>query len=178
MSSRMLCFTDARAVIFVLMTGLGTACASQPNWHAVSIRVKEDTVALRRQPEGVSLRMTAIIRNGTPQPLYYDSGQCDPAVQREIEHVWVTVWTPVCPMTTMFSQIAPGDSAIVPIRAFGSSIPNSGQPLDPRMGPGWYRVTFSVGFANPNETRHANHAWSTFQSRASSPFIVKDTVSK
>jgi hypothetical protein len=67
--------------------------------------------------------------------------------------------------------LLPGDSAVIPVRIEGFTDPNTYPKLDPRFGPGLYRLIFRLhlGLAS-------NVLAPEYQFRASPSFVVKDTT--
>jgi hypothetical protein len=133
----------------------------------LTVRTVEDTVELRRYPMATTFTVTAIARNDDSRPLLVVF--CPTPAQREIDGTWTTVFTPNC-LSQGLTEVAPGDSVVVPVPVTGYSPGSNTYPLlDPRMGPGRYRVVFAVFLGDPQNPR----SLSAGQSRPSVPFIVK-----
>jgi hypothetical protein len=119
------------------------ACASHSNLTPLNLMVStvEDTVVMQRSPNGAYFNVTAIVRNDDTRSLVVET--CLTPVQRELNGVWTTVFTPNC-LSEGLSPLAAGDSVVLPVRAFGYTKPNSFPALDPRMEPGRYRLLLGV----------------------------------
>ena len=123
---------------------------------------------MRRTAEGASFKVTGIVKNNSTEPAYL-AGSCAPDAQREIDHVWQTIWYPVCVGSSGARKIAPGDSVLIPIFVYGSSKPHEEPHLDPRMQPGRYRVRIGLGFL-----AHPQDETPVLRIKASSIFVVRD----
>jgi hypothetical protein len=122
---------------------------------------------LRRNPMVTSFTVTAIARNDDSRPLLV--AMCGTQAQRDIDGTWTTLFTPVCTSQGL-NKVAPGDSVAVPVPVYGYGPAFHTYPvLDPRMGPGRYRVVFGVYLADPQSPRRLIVG----QAQASTPFIVK-----
>jgi len=122
---------------------------------------------LRRNPMATSFTVTAIARNDDSRPLLV--ALCGTAAQRDIDGTWTTLFTPACTSQGL-TEVAPGDSVVVPVPVIGFSPALNRYPiLDPRMGPGRYRVVFGVFLGDPQNPR----GLSVGQAQPSVPFIVK-----
>jgi hypothetical protein len=156
-------------ILVVSATFNAAGCAAHQPWSSVTIRVVDDTALLQRTAAATSFRTTVVIRNGSSHRLY--DGDCGPDAEKEIDNKWVTVWTPLCG-GGVTGMLPPGDSAIIPVRIEGFTEPNTYPRLDPRFGPGLYRLIFRLRFESKDVTAP------TYQFRASSTFVVKDTTSR
>jgi hypothetical protein len=148
------------------LSAVGCGSASTVLPPHVAIRTVEDTVVLQRSAQGVAFRVTAIVRNEDSRLIQV--AMCGMAAQREIEGVWTTVFTPFCASSAVTS-LASGDSVVVPVGVFGYTTPNDLPKLDPRMGPGRYRLLFGVGSSDPLGPTGSLVG----QVQASTSFIVK-----
>jgi len=126
----------------------------------------EDTVILQRVPNGAFFNVTAIVRNEDTRLL--EVGICVTPVQRDLGGRWTTVFIPTC-LSSGMTSLAAGDSLVVPVKAFGYTITNILPPLDPRMGPGRYRLLFAVGLGDATVPTGSSGG----EMRPSAPFIVK-----
>ncbi len=160
---------NSALVLLVLFLMDAAGCAGRQQWSAVSIRVIGDTALLQRTANSSSFHITVIIRNDSPQPLY--GGGCGPDAERKIGEKWVTVWTPVC-ADGLVATLQPGDSAVVPVMVLGFTRPNAIPQLDPRFGPGLYRLVFKLAL----ERRGGNSPMPKFHFRRSTTFVVKDAT--
>jgi len=152
-------------VIGLLAAVFAGACRSAP--LRLTVRTVEDTVMLRRHPMATTFTVTVIARNDDSRPLWV--AYCPTPAQRDIDGTWTTVFTPNC-ISQGLTLIAPGDSVVVPVPVTGYSPALNTYPvLDPRMGPGRYRVVFGVFLGDPQNPR----GLTVGQSQASTPFIVK-----
>jgi len=153
-------------IIGLLAAISASACRSAP--LRLTVRTLEDTVMLQRNSMGASFTVTAIARNDDSRPLVV--ARCRMEAQREIAGTWTTLFTTICASAGL-TQLAPGDSIVVPVPVTGYSPALNTYPvLDPRMGPGRYRVLFSVFLGDPRDPRGP----SVGQSQPSTPFIVKE----
>jgi len=140
-------------------------CRSAP--LRLAVRTVEDTVMLRRYPMATSFTVTAIARNDDSRPLLVVF--CPIQAQRDIGGTWTTLFTPNC-ISQGLTPVAPGDSVVVSVPVTGYSPAFHTYPvLDPRMGPGRYRVVFGVYLGDPQNPR----GLTVGQAQASTPFIVK-----
>ncbi len=140
-------------------------CRSAP--LRLTVRTLEDTVMLQRNPMVASFTVTAIARNEDSRPLLV--AMCGTQAQRDIDGTWTTLFTPACASQGL-NEVAPGDSVVVPVPVYGYSRALNRYPvLDPRMGPGRYRVVFGVFLGDPQSPRRLIVG----QAQASTPFIVK-----
>jgi hypothetical protein len=114
-----------------------------------------------------SFTVTAIARNDDSRPLLV--AMCGTAAQREIDGTWTTLFTPACTSQGL-TEVASGDSVVVRVPVTGHSPALNTYPvLDPRMGPGRYRLVFGVFLGNPQNPKRL----SAGQPQPSVPFIVK-----
>lgn len=122
---------------------------------------------LQRNPMATSFTVTAIARNTDSRPLLV--ARCGMEAQREIDGTWITLFTPACASLALI-PLAPGDSIVVPIDVIGYVPALNRYPvLNPRMGPGRYRVLLGVYLADPENSSRLIAS----QAQASTPFIVK-----
>lgn len=147
--------------------GIG-GCATHTPSLAVAIRPLQDTVALQRNREATSFSVTAVVRNRDARVVYVSG--CGPAAQREIDGTWTIVFSPVCVGPSSWT-VTPGDSVIIPVTLYGFTTPKTLPRLDPRAGPGRYRLLFSIGlddpFLSPTSPPYAEQV-------VSSTFILRD----
>jgi hypothetical protein len=160
--------TALLAVILSVVTGCATM---QIRPGLVVIRFAQDSVPLERTAEAVRFRVTTVIRNDNSTPIVF--GGCSPDVQRSINGIWTTVWSPTC-FSEQSATLMPGDSLILPLIIGASTKPNMEPQLDPRMTAGEYRLRFGVSFAQGAERTSA----SPLEIRESPPFIVYESASK
>ena len=146
------------------------ACAGRQPWKQITFGVLEDTVIMRRTAEGASFRVSGVVKNNSSEPAYL-GGSCAPDAQREIDHVWQTIWYPVCVDSSGTRKILPGDSVLLPILIYGSSKPHEEPHLDPRMQPGRYRVRVGIGFL-----KHPQDDRPLLRIKTSPTFIVRDAL--
>jgi hypothetical protein len=152
-------------LLSVLAGFFGDGCRPAP--LRLTVRTVEDTVALRRFPWATTFTVTAIARNDDSRTLLV--AFCGTAAQRDIDGTWTTVFTPNC-LSQGLTPVAPGDSVVVPVPVTGYSPTSHTYPvLDPRMGPGRYRVVFGVYLGEMQNQRNL----SVGQTQPSVPFIVK-----
>jgi hypothetical protein len=146
------------------------ACGYSTRHAGFDIRILEDTVTLRRTAEVTSFVATAVIRNNSTRVLRWL--ECSHEAQREIDGQWVAVWHPVCANGLIFA-VAPGDSVIFPVTAYGFTHPAMSPPLDPRMGAGRYRLVFPLRLEGDTMSKRAGG-----QGRccASPSFTVREPV--
>lgn len=158
--SRACCYLFGLLAVFFV-----GGCRSAP--LRMTVRTVEDTVALRRHPMATTFTVTAIVRNDDSRSLWV--AMCGTAAQRDIDGTWTTLFTPVC-MSQGLNKVGPGDSVVVPVPVYGYSPAFHTVPvLDPRMGPGRYRVVFGVFLGDPQNPR----GLTVGQAQPSTPFIVK-----
>jgi hypothetical protein len=149
----------------LLAAFLAGGCRSAP--LRLAVRTVEDTVMLRRTPMATSFTVTAIARNDDSRTLLV--AMCGTEAQRDIDGTWTTLYMPACPSQGL-TPVAPGDSVVVPVPVTGYSPASNIYPvLDPRMGPGRYRVVFGVFLGDPQNPR----GLAVGQAQASTPFILK-----
>lgn len=149
-----------------LITGI-VAGGCRPAPLRLTVRTVEDTVVLRRFPMATTFTVTAIARNDDSRTLLV--AFCGTAAQRDIDGTWTTLFTPSC-ISQGLTPVAPGDSVVVPVQVTGYSPASNTYPvLDPRMGPGRYRVVFGVFLGDPQRPQGLSVA----QAQPSVPFIVK-----
>jgi hypothetical protein len=145
----------------VLMTiGCGSHTASAP--LRVSVRTVEDTVLLHRDSSVTAFTVTAVVRNDDSRPLQV--AMCGVEAERDIGGQWTSVFRPFCASNAL-SPLAPRDSMIVPVNAYGYTDSSTAPKLDPRMIPGRYRVIFGVYLQNASVT--------DVHRQASTAFMVK-----
>jgi hypothetical protein len=156
------CLWGLLAAFFV--SGCGPNSDSLPLHLAV--RTVEDTVMLQRVSDATFFNVTAIARNDDSRPLRVEL--CTVEAQRDIDGTWTTVFTPAC-LSSGGAPLASGDSVVVPVNVFGSTVPNIYPLLDPRMVPGRYRLLFGVGLGDVLGPTGS----SVGQVQASTPFTVK-----
>ena len=157
-----------RCLLGLLASFLASGCGSKSGSAAlrVAIRTVEDTVELRRGPDATFFKVTAIARNEDSRVLLVEL--CGMQAQRDIDGTWITVFTPAC-LSSGVTPLASGDSVVVPVTVFGYTVPNMYPPLDPRMGPGRYRLVFGVGLGDQSLPTGSPLG----QVQASRPFLVK-----
>jgi hypothetical protein len=165
----MLNHSEVRCCLFsllagILVVGCGSNSKSSP-LHLV-VRTVEDTVMLQQSPSASYFTVTAIARNDDSRLL--EVALCGMEAQRDIDGIWTTVFTPACTSSAL-TPLASGDSVVVPVNVVGYTAPNIYPPLDPRMGPGRYRLLFGVFLADSG----APTGSPVGQAQASAPFIVK-----
>jgi hypothetical protein len=68
-------------------------------------------------------------------------------------------------------MVPSGDSVMIPVILYGFTTANMLPKLDPRAGPGVYRLLFSVA---PTDPSLGPTSPSSVQQAASSPFILRD----
>lgn len=154
-----------RCLFGLLAAVFAGGCRSAP--LRLTVRTIEDTVMLRRNPMASSFTVTAIARNDDSRPLLV--AMCGMEAQRDIDGTWTTLFTPICTSWGL-NKVAPGDSVVVPVPVYGYSPASHTYPLlDPRMGPGRYRVVFGVYLGDPQNPR----GLTVGQAQPSTPFIVK-----
>jgi hypothetical protein len=162
----MLTQTKVCCYLLSLLAALSAGgCRSAP--LRLTVRTVEDTVVLRQFPMATTFTVTAVARNNDTRTLLV--AMCGTGAQRDIDGTWTTLFTPFC-MSQGLTPVAPGDSAIVPVQVTGYSPASNTYPvLDPRMGPGRYRLVFGVFLGDPQDPRKLTVG----QAQASTPFIVK-----
>jgi hypothetical protein len=152
-------------LIGLLAAVSGDGCRSGP-LH-LTVRTVEDTVVLQRHADATSFTVTAIARNEDSRPLLV--AMCGMEAQRDIDGTWTTLFTPACASQGL-NEVGAGDSVVVPVPVYGYSRALNRYPvLDPRMGPGRYRVVFGVFLGDPQSPRRLIVG----QAQPSTPFIVK-----
>jgi hypothetical protein len=121
---------------------LAAACGSGSNLTPLNLSVAtvEDTVVLHQAPGAAYFNVTAILRNGDTRSLVVEL--CLIPAQREIGGVWTTVFSPNCLLDGK-TPLAADDSLNFPVQV-GYTLSGLYPPLDPRMGPGRYRLLFGV----------------------------------
>ncbi len=160
---------DLCACLFSLLAcSLASGCGS--NSHSsplqMAIRTAEDTVLLQRSLNASYFIVTAIVRNDDSRLLKVEL--CDIEAQRDVDGTWTTVFRPTC-LTSGITPLASGDSVVVPVNVVGYTAPNIYPPLDPRMGPGRYRLLLGIALRDSQ----APTASSIGRAQPSTPFIVK-----
>jgi hypothetical protein len=151
--------------LFSLFAVFGSGCRSAP--LRLTVRTVEDTVTLRRSTMVTAFTVTVIARNDDVRPLWV--AYCPTPAQRDIDGTWTTVFTPNC-ISEGLTLVRPRDSVVVPVPVTGYSPAFHTFPvLDPRMGPGRYRVVFGVFLGDPQNPR----GLTVGQAQPSTPFIVK-----
>lgn len=123
----------------LVVAGCGSSATLTP--LNLTISTVEDTVVMQRNPNGAYFNVTAIVRNDDTRPLVVET--CLTPVQRELNKIWTTVFTPNC-LSSGLTPLAAGDSVVLPVKAFGYTMPNTFPALDPRMEPGRYRLLLGV----------------------------------
>jgi hypothetical protein len=99
---------------------------------ALRIYSVRDTVPLVRQGADLAfLTFTAVVKNNVRRVLFV--GGCMPPAQREIDHVWYTVFWSQCAGTGNYTRVNPGDSTILYIRERGYNAP--GFRVEPKSSP-------------------------------------------
>lgn len=133
----------------IVITGI-VGCSTNQELPLLAISTKEESVALQRTPDVTSLNVTAVLRNDDARTLYVAG--CFGETQKDISGVWTTVYAPICFGRRPHLTIVPGDSVVVPvsIQAF-TTTPPTYPVLDPRMGPGRYRLLFGVDLEDPQQ---------------------------
>jgi len=143
------------------------AIGCRPAPLRLTVRTVEDTVVLRRFPMATTFTVTAIARNDDSRTLLV--AFCGTSAQRDIDGTWTTLFTPFCASQGL-TPVVPGDSVVIPVQVTGYSPASHTYPvLDPRMGPGRYRVVFGVFLGDPQKPQ----GLSIGQAQPSVPFIVK-----
>jgi hypothetical protein len=125
------------------------ACARNrisTNVRGVVVRVQPDSVPMVRTPDITKFTVRVIIRNNRSTPVYYAG--CSPDAQEEINGKWETVWSPICG-STLSGSIAAGASLAFPFTAAGFPHGNMYPRLDPRAGPGKYRLRLGYAYSEP-----------------------------
>ena len=154
------------AVCFVALL-VGGCEVSVPSPAArLSIRTVEDTVTLQRSADQTAFAVTAIVRNDDTRLAQVEL--CGMQAQRDISGVWTTVFTPWCSSNAL-RNLAPRDSVVIPVDVFGYTLPNRIPALDPRMGPGRYRLLFGIGWGDSAPPTGSSRS----EVKPSVPFIVK-----
>jgi hypothetical protein len=125
-------------------------------------------VVLHRDPGRTAFKVTAILRNKASRSLIVE--MCGTGAERQIDGNWVTVFTPFCASNGL-RRLQAGDSVVIPVEVFGYTARNMGPRLDPRMGPGRYRLGFGIGFDDAVEW---DRVPPSMRAVASPPFIVRD----
>jgi hypothetical protein len=130
-----------------LLGGVGcvsaTGSASRQNLAPLKVIVGtvEETVVIQRTADSAYFDVTAVGFNLDTLPVTFYS-RVTP-VQTEINGVWTTVFA--TNFASGMTRLAPGDSGVVPIRAFGYTKPDIYPQWNPKMRPGRYRLLFGVG---------------------------------
>ena len=137
--------------------------------RGVVVRIEPDSVPMVRTPDITKFTVKVIIRNDRSKPLYYAG--CWPDAQEEINGKWETVWSPVCG-STLRGSIAPRDSLAFPFTAAAFPPDNSYPRLDPRAGPGRYRLRLGFAYSEPVD---ANLVYSP--PRKSKPKVLGEMIS-
>jgi hypothetical protein len=127
---------------------LVSACAANrvnTDLRGAVVRVEPDSVLLEQSPDMTRFKVSVIIRNDRSTPLYF--GGCGPVAEEEINGKWETVWSPVC-ISPQGGLVNPGDSVTFPFAAdrFAQDVYPR---LDPRAGPGRYRLLFGATYQGP-----------------------------
>jgi hypothetical protein len=151
------------------------SCASvtQPPAEPLASRIysMQDTVPLvRRGAEFASLDFNAVVKNNDRRVLFV--GGCMSPAQREIDHVWYTVFWSQCVGTGNYTRVNPGDSTILYIRERGYNYPGFENTLSPRLGPGRYRLLVEIGYGDESGEMVSNSPGS----KISEPFVVRDST--
>ena len=130
--------------LFTTLASLAAiSCASSSKLTPLNLAVRtvEDTVVMHRNSNTGAFDVTAVMRNKESQSVDVDI--CVTPAQIQIDGVWTTVFKPSC-LTSGMAPLAAGDSLVLPVNVFGYIRPNAEPRLDPRMGPGRYRLLFYV----------------------------------
>ena len=154
---------------------LQSACLHRSRGGDVQVRVRPDTVDIRRDANAVTMKLSSVIRNSAAHELFYQP--CGAYLQRLVEEAWATVWTPICVGAGTPTRIAPHDSATVDLEILAFFSRNSGGAVrlpvvDPRMTPGRYRVVVPVGRTAASSGIGIDQQLPLAQ-RASEPFEVR-----
>jgi len=137
-----------------------------PDFLNVAVGTLEDTVAIQRTPDSTYFNVTAVALNFDQMPVELHA--CFASLQVEIDYSWRTVFVRNCRARDR-TRIVAGDSLVVPVEVVGYANPNAFPQLDPKIGPGSYRLLFGVG---PGDMRGLTTEPPT-QIQASTTFIVK-----
>jgi hypothetical protein len=154
-------------ILLGLLAGGGASCASSFARLPVKIRLLEDTVHLRRYPEGMSFEARAIVANRGSRTLYVVG--CGPSAERDINGTWTPVFTPTC-IHEMLQLAEANDSIIIPVKLFGFTASKKLPRLDRHAEPGRYRIIFYVTATPPSPSRPA----SSVRPIASMPFVLQN----
>jgi hypothetical protein len=141
--------THVRVACNIVLAFLLCACARNrinTNVRGVVVRVEPDSVPMIHSPDITKFTVRVIIRNDRSTPLYYAG--CWPDAQEEINGKWETVWSPVC-MSALSGSIAARDSLAFPFTAAAFPHDNIEPRLDPRAGPGKYRLRLGFAYSEP-----------------------------
>lgn len=150
------------------LTASAGDCPGTHSPLSLRIRVVGDTVRLRRFPEGVSLDANVIVRNRESHPVYIVG--CWPSAERDIDGTWTEVFRPAC-LQGRTLELAPADSAFIPVSLQGFTATNMLPRLDPRAEPGRYRLVFWASAASPDPSTGIASP-SSAKRVTSEPFIV------
>lgn len=142
------------------------ACAGIGPLKAVSVEALDDTTTLQEDQSLTALQTRVMVRNSGSKPVYL--GPCGPDAQKQIGSQWVTVWTPVCGGGS-WRMLGARDSVIVPVEVSAFTQSNGYPQLDPRFGPGVFRLVFRIAEV-PYPTKKDKAAF-----RYSTSFLVKGT---
>ncbi len=135
-------------VTAMLMAG----CPKSSDVPSVSIRPVENPVILHRSAQGVHFETSAMITNSGPGSIFL--AECSPALQRNLNDSWVTVWTPICVSGDRSQLILAGDSAVVLVKASAYTNPLWQPQLDPRLTAGTDRLLWNISYTeNPSGPR-------------------------
>jgi hypothetical protein len=130
----------------LLVAGLSCATTSAiASKQSVLIATREDTIIFQRAPAEPSFQVTVVATNRGPDSI--DLSRCRSAAQRLINNSWTVVFQPECAGRDSIFSLAPGDSAVFPMRISGYTDTNP--PSYPTrfgsLAPGEYRLMFGIG---------------------------------
>jgi hypothetical protein len=150
------------------------SCASVMNHAAEPLALRiysvQDTVPLvRRGTDLAFLTFNAVVKNNDRRVLFVNG--CMPPAQREIDHVWYTVFWVQCAYGG-YIRVNPSDSTILYIRESGYNAPGFAPTLSPRLGAGRYRLVLDIGYGDESGEMVPNSPGSL----SSEPFIVRDST--
>jgi len=121
---------------------------------------------MRQLIRATGFEVTAVVRNDDSRVVHV--ALCNFGAERDIDGTWTTLFTPVC-FSPGFRSVARGDSVVIPVRVTGYTDARTYPPLDPRMVPDSYRVSFGVGLAPRPGATNLSHV----TTKSSLPFTVK-----
>jgi hypothetical protein len=151
----------------------GLACATTTaigTKQSVLIATREHTVVFQRAPSEASFDITVVAANMGPDSI--DLSRCRSAAQRVINKTWAVVFRPECAGRDSIFSLAPGDSAIFPMRISGytESNPPSYPTRFASLTPGDYRLVFGIVVRSPLMQGQLPPLLTVI----SSPFIVRE----